>query len=148
MASPLLLNGQIDTRDQEIEQLRAQLQQAFEDLRQERMRTTSIEAGVRELNHVITPLYRVLQKIKGEIDEILPSEEAPQSSARWNSWKQRMPGRPAEFIDLLLVHKSMTIKQFMAAAHCGQDAAYKTVSKLGQAGITVSAGGRYSLKEP
>ena len=145
----LQLEGQIDNRDEIIESLRHENRRLDEALRIERLKVGQAEHGVKELRRLLLPLHRALLGVFGEIDSmgIADGGASPQSNPKWESWKQRLPGRPAEFIDLLLVHGTMTIKQFMAAAHCGQDSAYKTVSRLGQAGVTVSSGGRYSLKE-
>lgn len=153
MSSPLMLNGNVeDLEAGEIQRLHDRIGELEAELRQARLQAStakrSAEIAMGNLKKQLSPLYRALQQVFGELEAVGVEEAgSPQASARWESWKQRMPGRPAEFIDLLLVHKSMTIKQFMAAAHCGQDTAYRIVSKLGQAGVTVNAGGKYQLKE-
>ena len=61
--------------------------------------------------------------------------------------KRRMPGKPSEFIDLLLEHGPMNVTNFVTLARCSKQTAYNTLSKLSQAGIIQNNGGKYSLKE-
>lgn len=152
---PLLLEGEVDTRDQEIESLNnriADLEGELEVARAEAKRAMQQGArAVAKLRQILGPLYNSLQVLFGEMDatglvESDTSSAAPATDARWESWKKRLPGRPAEMIDLLLLHKSMSVKNLMAAMHCGKDSVYQAAYKLGQAGIVSNNGGRYELK--
>lgn len=133
----------------EVTDLRHQLAASQEEARQAKGAAFVATSNLRKQ---LSPLYNALRQVFGELDAISPADNGapgvpPQSNAKWESWKQRMPGRPAEFIDLLLIHGTMTIRQFMAAAKCGEQSAYKVTSKLGQAGLIVNNGGRFSLKQ-
>jgi hypothetical protein len=156
--SLLQLEGRVQEDDYaELKAKLSRLERELRDSREENLRVrqeakrevAQVEAAGKELRRILSPLHHALSVIFGELENLPVSGQASAAAGtdpRWESWKQRLPGRPAEFIDLLLVHGSMTIKQFMAASHCGQNSAYQTVSKLGQAGVTVNVGGRYSLK--
>jgi hypothetical protein len=140
---------EMDERDEIIASLRAQNRKLDEALRLERNRVGQAEHGVKELRKILTPLHRALQAVFGEIEEMgLPDGGSPErSNPKWESWKSKMPGRPAEFIDLLLLHGTMNRNQLMAAAHCGKDVVRVTISKLNVAGLLNKNGGQYSLKE-
>jgi hypothetical protein len=146
MSSFPQLSGHVDNRDQEIGTLRRQLSQLDEALRLERNKTGQIEAGARELRRILSPLYRALQAVFGELDAMGIQDGAVTTDSRWDSAKQRMPGKPAEFIDLLITHGAMNVTNFVTLAHCSKQTAYNVLSKLGQAGIVESNGGKYSLK--
>jgi hypothetical protein len=113
----------VDERDVQIETLRTEnkrLQRALSDaeLRADRAGEDANRA-LSMLRRQLGPLYRALQAVFGELDaagvrddvQAQPSAPgAPVASAtdpRWESWKQKMPGRPAEMIDLLLLHGEM-----------------------------------------
>lgn len=149
---PLQLSGQVDTRDQQI----AELQLENEKLRdynldlEQQLRRARIEnqQSISAVRAILSPLYNGLKQLFGEMDAIGGAQEqaTTKEDPRWASWKQRMPGRPAEMIDLLLVHDSMSVKNLMVAMKCRKDAVYQAASKLGQAGVVANVGGRYSLK--
>jgi hypothetical protein len=116
--------------------------------------------AVQYLREQLEPLHIGLSAIFGQID--LVSDGIPQSSTRaaahpptaaaganpkWESWKQKFPGRPAEMIDLLLVHGEMTTAQLVAALKCRRQAVYEIASKLGQAGLMSNSDGKYRLRE-
>lgn len=135
---------------EENRQLRIQVRQLDDALRQERLKAEAAASGVRELRRMLSQPFKAMQAIFGEIDQmgIEETTATPQvSNAKWESWKASMPGRPAQFIDLLLVHDSMSVKQLMVAAKCAQQTVYDTASKMIRAGILEkNSGGRYSLK--
>jgi hypothetical protein len=58
---------------------------------------------------------------------------------RWESWKQKLPGKPAEMIDLLLLHKSMSTKALMSAMSCSKDSVYTAARKLNGAGLLATS---------
>lgn len=150
MSSFPQLVGHVDDRDQQIATLKRQLSQLDDALRMERIKTGQVEAGVRELQHVLNPLYRALQKIYGEIGAIgidatpVSTEQNP----KWDFWKKRYPGRIADTIDLLLIQKSMNSSQLTAALKCDPRTLAKSVIyPLTQAGLLVKNGNMFSLKE-
>lgn len=153
MSNTLLLNGEVeDAGFDEIQSLNERILELEGELRVARLQAANAKRdatlAMGNLKKQLSPLYRALQQVFGELESVgIEDGGSPQTNARWESWKKRMPGRPAEFIDLLLVHGTMSVKQFMAAAHLGQNTVYGIVSKLGQAGVVSNNGGRYSLSE-
>lgn len=151
MSSPFLLSGEVDDRSEQIDSLREQVGDLEQQLSEAKREAMQAKAVIAALRRQLSPLHQALLLVFGEISKVTTDaateEVQPKSNARWESWKKRMPGRPAEMIDLLLLHKSMSVKNLMAAMHCGKDSVYQAASKLGQAGIIVNNNGRYSLKE-
>lgn len=152
MALPLL-EGEVvdDGRDQEVESLKEQIRDLESQLADalaataREKRNAALAMG--NLRRQLSPLYQALRSVFGELDAAgVGDETAPSTDARWESVKKRMPGRPAEFIDLLLVHQPMNVTQFVTLAKCSKQTAYNILSKLGQAGVVTNAGGRYSLR--
>ena len=161
---PRLLNGEVEAEYVDAPNQRlAELERENGDLRH-RLQIAELEAShakeqvtvaLTRLRSMTLPFYQLLRAVHGEIDA-LGIEDAPQAAngsaaktgnPKWDNWKQKMPGRPAEMIDLLLLHENMSTKQLMAAMHCAKDTVYQAAYKLGQAGLVVNNGGRYSLKE-
>jgi hypothetical protein len=141
----------IDKNDEleiEIHKLKADLRRAQRAAQDAEAHAVAVFVPLRQQ---LTPLYRALQSIFGDLDAAGvgdgPSAVAGRATdPRWASWKQKMPGRPAELIDLLLLHGEMNRNQVMAAMRCGKDVVRVTVSKLNVAGLLTKNGGRFSLK--
>ena len=160
MSAMHLLEGDVaDDRDARIADLEAELRATKQDLRQAQAFARDAEAHAAQLfaplRRSLTPLYRSLQQVFGELDGAhVPEEGSPTAPSaggratdpRWESWKQKLPGRPAEMIDLLLLHGEMNRNQLMAAMRAGKDVVRVTVSKLHVAGLVTKNGGRVSLK--
>lgn len=154
-----LLEGQIedDDRDEQIADLQRELRETRAELLRAKADATQAKQetarAVSALRRQLTPLYRALQAVFGELDaagvEDMPSPTSPSRTAdpRWESWKQKMSGRPAEIIDLLLLHGEMNRNQLMAAMHVGKDVVRVTLSRLNVAGLLNKNGGRFSLKQ-
>lgn len=142
----------IDAEVSELDGLRLEVAQLRQELAG--ARSAAIAAGsaavksTANLRRQLTPLYRALQAVFGELDAI-GGAEATESATdpRWLSWKQKLPGRPAEMIDLLLLHGEMNRNQLMAGMRAGKDVVRVTISKLNTAGLLVKNGGRVSLKK-
>jgi hypothetical protein len=132
-----------------IEKLRKEVHRLDEALRMERIKTVTVEHGVRKLKSATAPLYHALQLIHGEIDAMgfVDSAAHSQGNPKWEDWKRRMPGRPAEVIALLQVNSDMSVQNLMTAMKAGKNTVYQIMSRLGQAGVTKCTGGRYSLKD-
>jgi hypothetical protein len=152
----------VDPRDQQLEALRAEnrrLQRAVSDaeLAAGRAREDA-DRALSNLRRQLNPLYRALQMVFGELDAAGVTDTAAPSTApataptapatdpRWESWKQKLPGRAAEIIDLLLLHGEMSRNQLMAAMHVGKDVVRVTMSRLNVAGLINKNGGKFSLK--
>lgn len=151
MSSMLMLNGDVDDRNQTIESLRARINQLTVALEDERHKSSRVESGVRELRHVLDPLYRALQQIYDEMDSMgvqeLGASVNPRVSAAWENWKHKLGGNPARFIDALLLHGPMTQTQLRIAVGCAAGSVAGVVCALNKAGLINKAGGKISLKE-
>lgn len=158
---PLLLSGEASTVIDDSSELRAEIallkrenHRLDEALRQERNRVGAIEAGARDLRHTLTPLYRALQKVFGDLDEMgveagysASNAASPQSEA-WELWKQKLPGFPSRMIDALLKHGELSVAQLVVAAQCPRkQTIYDAASKMQKLGLLNSSGGKYSLKQ-
>lgn len=154
--APLQLEGNVDRRDEIIEQLRdenaslrhqvASLKSDLGSVRQENSRATAA------LRRQLSPLYQALQQVFGELDIIgtpdSPSLADPRKVAVWESWKTKLGGgKPAELIDALLQHGEMNAVQLRVAMHCHINTVYETTGKLLKLGILSKNGGKYSLRE-
>jgi len=144
----LLLEGQVDTRDETIRELRERLRKSEEDLFRQAQRTASVEQGVTALRQVCLPLYRALQQMYGASELMGLAEEAQSlPSPKWEAWQKRLGGKAAEFIGQLLIHGAMSGQQLKVATKCGQQTVYDTIRKLNQAQLLNKNGGKYSLKD-
>lgn len=152
-----LLEGNIvdepeaDDRDEEIRRLTSEL--AATRAETQRARQESARA-VGALRKQLAPLYRALQAVFGEMDDVW-IEDAPASVAAgpdartvavWNSWKSRM-GSAAKIIDALLLHGEMNTQQLAIATGYHRTTIPAMVHKLNKAGLLNKSGGRFSLKQ-
>lgn len=153
--STLLLEGQTDNRDDLIKSLHAEVQQLRRDLRDAQAESSLArsEAGrsVAALRLQLTPLYRALQSVFGEIDAISETTDGavsnPRVTAVWESWKQKLPGKRADFIAALLEHGAMTGTQLRVATHTAAGSVASVIHDLKKLGLITKNGDRYSLKE-
>jgi len=139
---------------QEIDDLRNQLEDAQDDLRKERQKTATMERWVSRLREALTPVYSGLQMIFGEIEATgVQGEMAsasgldPRKAAVWEDWKRKMPGIPARFIDALMLHGELSQTQLRLHAKCAQGSVAGVVSQLWKAGLINKNGGKISLKQ-
>ena len=153
-----LLTGDVETPEQarildleaEVVSLKDALASAQADVQRERRQTAQ---AVGSLRRQLTPLYRALQGLFGELDQLhddAPSQVAANApdarvAAVWASWKSKM-GTASVVIDALLLHGEMNTQQLAIA--CGKDRttipAY--IMKLNKAGLINKNGNRFSLK--
>ena len=141
--------------DDEVEELRAvnrELRQQLAEVKRE-LSTARADAAsaVKELRTLLTPLYRGLQRVFGELDTIGDSASgAPvvddRTSAIWQSWKAKLPGRTAQIIDALLLHGSMNSTQIAIAIGIHRNNVPPLIHKLNKAGLIDKNGHNYSLK--
>lgn len=150
--SPLLLESRMepDQRDATIATLRDQLHRLDEALRLERNRIASVEYGVRELRHILSPLYKALQKVFDELDSMDTADGSATSTgnSRWDAIKARNPGRIAQAIDVLLLHGSMNSSQLAAAMRMNRsNCSNNVVVKMKAMGLIVKNGNDISLRQ-
>lgn len=148
----------VDLRDRQIAALEKQLEamreardEALEALRLEKSKNAGVELGVRELRAALMPLYRSLSLIYGKIEEVGIGAATPQAevknSAVWQSWKEKLGGKAADAIDVLLLHGELTAAQLRLHLKCGNEYVYKIITKLATANLINRREGRVSLKQ-
>jgi len=167
-----LLEGQIedeavaDDRDvalgeatNEIRALRRELAEVNERAFRERRESAR---AIAELRRQLTPLYRALQGVFGEMDAAgvesapePPGASAPSSvatrdprvTAVWESWKSRLGGAAAKIIDALLLHGEMNTMQLSVVCQCRRQTVSDNIMRLNKANLIDKNGGRFSLKK-
>lgn len=146
----LLLSGQVDDRDEQIKTLRAQIEKLLQDGREMQSQLSRERAGVAAVRHQLNPLYRALQLLFEEMDQVAGFTNAtePQSNAKWDAIKQRLAPRLREAIDILLVQKNLKRTQMASALKMGYNNCTKNVvGVLIRQGLVVESGGYLVLKE-
>jgi hypothetical protein len=122
------------------------------ELREERTQNAAHKASVEALRNTLLPLYQALQRVYGHIDAmgISANGSAPSSGGEskvWDSWKQKLGGKTAAAIDVLILHGPMTQAQLRIQLGCATRTVTNVVGALNKAGLINKAGGRISLKE-
>jgi hypothetical protein len=141
---------QIESLQRELYARNRQLADAQEALRQEQNKSAAVARGVGELRQVLTPLYRALGQVFGEIDSMGTSEPSgadPRKSAIWESWKKKLPSGEGRAIDALLLHGSMTTGQLRIHVGCASRTAQNIVTALRSKGLITKDGAQIRLKE-
>lgn len=157
MTFPQLLEGRIeDPHEQRIAELEAELRELRSDLANAKHAATAAKRdatkGVSELRRQLTPLYRAIQAVFGEMDTIGVEDAAPASAtnphvaAVWASWKSKFHGKPAAIIDALLVHREMNTTQIAIAIGSSRGNVPPMLTKLNKAGLLQKNGNMFSLK--
>jgi hypothetical protein len=112
--------------------------------------TVQNSRAVSRLRTLLSPLFRGLQDVFGEMDVIgdTGAVQPIANNPKWEFWKKRYPGRIADTIDLLLVQGEMNAKQLCSALKCDPRTLAKSVIyQLNSAGLINKNGGKFSLKE-
>jgi chromosome segregation ATPase len=143
------LQQKVRELQQELYNRNRQLEEAETRAQNAESRAAAAEAGVTQLRQILSPLHQALGMVFGEIDSMNPPSQVSDSrvSAVWESWKQKLGGKQAEFIDAMLTHGEMTATQLKIATKSGQQTVYDTIHKLNKAGLINKNGGKFSLKE-
>lgn len=155
--------NQADPREEEMKELRDENKKLARALADANMRADRAEEdaarALTALRRQLTPLYRSLQAVFGELDaagigdEVMAQPSTPSSAntpdarvaAVWASWKSKM-GAASKVIDALLLHGEMNTQQL--AITCGVDRTTipNYIHRLTKAGLINKNGGRFSLK--
>jgi len=136
----------VEALHDEIRELRNQLVDARRDAAADKRQYTQ---SVSELRRQLTPLYRALGAVFGELDVLGEDAAEPVNSRTekvWQSWKDKMPGYPARIISALLLHSEMNTQQLAIAVGCNKQRISEGIVKLNKAGLINKNGGRFSLK--
>lgn len=145
MSLPLLENGPRIVDAEQVDEF-AKLREEIQELRAE---IDDLEARYAKDRQQIIGWAHAMRAIFGGNAETVSQQTTPENpkvSRVWESWKQKLPGKPAEIIQALLEHGEMNVAQIRVAAHCGQQTVYDVTSKLYKLGLINKNGGKYSLK--
>ena len=157
----LLGNQGEDPKDRRIADLELELRQARRDAMDARMEAgRAQEDAARALSALrgqLSPLYRALQAVFGELDAAgvsdgtshgaAPSQDADRISPVWDAWKKKLPPQCGKIIDALLIHKDLNGTQICVAAQISKGSLHGLIHKLNKAGLINKNGGRFSLKQ-
>jgi len=122
------------------------------ELREERTQNAANRASIEALRNTLLPLYGALQRVFGHIEAVglTGNGAAPASgeeSKVWESWKQKLGGKTAEAISVLLMHGPMTQAQLRIQLGCATRTVTNVVGKLNKAALINKANGKIALKE-
>lgn len=142
-------DAQIAALQREASALRRDLAAAKLDARHA---TEKADAAMANLRRQLSPLYRALQMVFGELDAAgvtdgpASAATATPTAGKWDEWKARLGPSCAKVIDALLLGGDMSTQAIKVAARMGTTAVYEATSKMGRAGILEKNGGKFSLK--
>lgn len=156
-----LLEGVVAELDEDgAEALRDEIRRLRAELTTERQETARVRRDTARalgtLRGQLTPLYRALQAVFGELDAAGVDEPAagspgsgePRLRAIWDSWKARLGPTCAKVIDALLLQPEMTNRQIAVAIGTGRiQTIYDAVAKMNKVSLLTKNGDRYSLKQ-
>lgn len=153
-------DDKIDGLERQVAKLRGELSDARHELARVREDSNRAMTGVRQQ---LSPLFRALQRLFGELDDAGVADVAPSVSASaasqptpaandrtaaiWDSWKARLPGGPAKIIDALMLQSDMNTQQLAIATGVHRNSIPAMIYKLNKAGLLNKNGGRFSLKQ-
>jgi len=149
----------ITSLQRENRELRQQLAIANQEVKRARAEADEAVSALRPLQRQLTPLYKALQGIFGEIERVAGSDSDesaggsgrsidPRVLAVWQVWKDRLGGTVAKGIDALLTHRELDTTQLAIAAGVDRSTVTRTIIyRLNQAKLINKSGGRYSLKQ-
>lgn len=149
MEEPDPLGAEVLALNQELSNLQRELYEARQEAAHAKRQAAIALAALRKQ---LSPLYRALQQVFGELDAVGVDEtaqEMPNSRMTqvWASWKQRLGEGPAKIIDALLLHGEMNTQQLSIATGYHRTSITAMIFKLNKAGLLNKNGGRFALKQ-
>lgn len=152
-----------EQHDDEIKELREEnkkLARALQDANVRAQRAEEDTArALTALRRQLTPLYRALQAVFGELDAAGIGDDAqaatgPQTSAArpspvWDAWKNRLSASCGKIIDALLIHGALNVEAIVVATGITRkQTIYDSMHAMKKAGIiNKDSAGAYSLKQ-
>ncbi len=150
-----------DPRDQRIAELERELRGARREANDASLDAVRAKEDASRalsmLRSQLSPLYRALQAVFGELDTAgIRDAVAGESSGPavndataviWDEWKRKLSPGCGRVIDALRIHKDMNSTQVCIAAHVSQGSISSIILKLNKAGLINKNGGRFSLKQ-
>jgi hypothetical protein len=130
------------------------LRREIEDLRRDKER---LLRSIENLRSILSPLFRGLRALFGEIEIAAGEESAPlpngltsptpgTTDPRWQHFKTSFPGVPAAIIDALLIHEQMPMSHLAKLIGKHYDTVKAAAKKLREAGAATLDGGVLRLK--
>jgi hypothetical protein len=164
MSTMRLLEGDVEdpgADDAELDALRDEVRDLREQLAvaKQAVALAKREAGAAlgALRKQLSPLYRALQAVFGELDAAgvedtatisAPAATDPRKRAIWDSWKARLGPTCAKVIEALLLQPDMTNRQIAVAIGTGRiQTVYDAIAKMNKVSLLTKSGDRYSLKQ-
>ena len=150
---PLLLEG--ETGDLSVTRGLADLRERVDGLESDvNLLRQQLEHSQKEnykiIARLLSPLYKSLKPIFGEIEEVSDSPSAGSAPAKgvWDDIKQRLAPRLREAVDILILQKTMKRTQLASALRMHYSNCNKNViGPLLRQGWLVDNGGNLSLKQ-
>jgi hypothetical protein len=130
------------------------LRREVEDLRRDKER---LLRSIENLRSILSPLFRGLRALFGEIEIAAGEETAPPANGsvsaapktvepRWQHFKNSFPGVPAAIIDALLIHEQMPMSHLAKLIGKHYDTVKTAAKKLREAGAAELDGGVLRLR--
>jgi hypothetical protein len=126
------------------------------ELQKQKNESKRAAQAIANLRDVLNPLHRAMKLIFGEIDSVDIPEYQPYTttttvsvnSPAWETWKQKLGGKKAEFIQALLdTGHPMTSEQLRISTHTGRSTVPQIIHELKKLGLIEKNGDKYSLKQ-
>jgi hypothetical protein len=140
----------IDVMKLEIAHLNQELRRAKFEVQQAHHQQDIVLANLRQ---TLSPLYQALRGVFGELDHLQPEAERLNDATRagydnsaWESWKRKLGGKQAEFIQVLCDHGPMSRDQLRIVTKSGWSTVDITLGKLRQLQLVYKEGNRWTLK--
>lgn len=152
-ADPPTSAHEIDNLRLQVRELKQQLkderEQAQDAIRDARKQSTQAVRSQAKLKQALQPWRDLILMIFDELDDV----ETPTSnvstnvSNAWNLWKQKLGGKQAEFIQVLLDHGAMSREALRITTRSGWSTVDAVLAKLKQLDLVSKQDGKWSLKD-
>lgn len=156
MAMRMLEGDVSDPRDERISELEQEVRDLTDELSHTKFALGEAQRqgtrGMSNLRRQLSPLYKALQDVFGELEKAGVSDEKQdrggdsRTQMIWDSWKRKM-GAASPVIDALLLQPGMNQTQIGIAIGRSRKTVPALIFKLKQAGLITKDGDRYSLKQ-
>lgn len=144
-----LLEGRVEpSADDDLRDRVAELENEVASLRHE-IKTMGRE-NAKVIARLLSPLWKALEPIFGELADVGVAEAAPPNSraTAWESVKARLQPRHRQVIDVLLLQGEMTRRQISSAIQMNyNNCTNNVIGPLLRQGWLIEVGGKIALKQ-
>jgi hypothetical protein len=149
MASPFLLEGHTCESCESLRRKLERTEDALRQVREDLLKAQRQLIATGRFKKMIAEPFHVLRTIMDELSDVeVDSPASPRSNAVWDSWKSKLGGKKAEFIQAMLeCGHPMTSEQLRVATHTGRSTVPQIIHQLKDLGLINKENGKYSLKE-